>query len=141
VAGAGSFERAGTACCNAAAAGAAAVLAGGPEASIELCGEGLNLLGVPTGSVDVMLVVYVVGLMDHLYLKHEVTRYKAGLEHLYSIELTSRESIDLVSGVAACHNNAPRSARCFRGVKARYRKLTNIRLSRPAIVLAVGLVL
>jgi hypothetical protein len=33
--------------------------------------------------------VYVVGLMDHLYLKHEATRYKAGLEHLYSIELTS----------------------------------------------------
>ena len=104
------------------------------------CG-GIKPSSVPTGSVEVRSVVYVVGLMDHLYLKHEVTRYKAGLEHLYSIELTSRESIDLVSGVAACHNNAPRSARCFRGVKARYRKLTNIRLSRPAIVLAVGLVL
>jgi hypothetical protein len=40
--------------------------------------------------------------MDHLYLEHEDTRYKAGLEHLYSIELALRESIDLVSGVATC---------------------------------------
>lgn len=75
-------------------------------------------------SVEVAPVVYVVGLMDHLYLKHEATRYKAGLEHLYSIELASRESIDLVSGVAACHNNVPRFARCFRGVKARYPEIT-----------------
>jgi hypothetical protein len=88
--------------------------------------------------MEVASVVYVNGLMDHLYLKHEATRYKAGLEHLYSVELASRESIDLVSGAAACRNNVPRFAGCFRGVKARYRKLTNIRLSRPATVLAVG---
>jgi hypothetical protein len=75
--------------------------------------------------MEVTSVVYVNGLMDHLHLKREAARYKAGLEHLYSIELASRESIDLVSGVAAGHNNVPRFARCFRSVKARYRNLTH----------------
>jgi hypothetical protein len=53
-------------------------------------------------------VVYVEGLMGWLYLEreHEVARYEQVFEHLYSIALPPRETIDLMSEVAASYNSA-----------------------------------
>jgi transcriptional regulator with XRE-family HTH domain len=53
-------------------------------------------------------VVYVEGLMGWLYLEREpeVARYKQVFEHLNSIALTPRETIELISGVGARYNGA-----------------------------------
>jgi transcriptional regulator with XRE-family HTH domain len=54
-------------------------------------------------------VVYVEGLMGGLYLEREpeVARYKEVFEHLNSIALTPRETIELMSEVGARYNSAP----------------------------------
>jgi transcriptional regulator with XRE-family HTH domain len=53
-------------------------------------------------------VVYVEGLMGWLYLEreHEVARYKRVFEHLNSIALTPRETIELMAEVGARYNSA-----------------------------------
>jgi transcriptional regulator with XRE-family HTH domain len=53
-------------------------------------------------------VVYVEGLMGWLYLEREaeVARYKRVLKHLHEIALSPRETIDLITEVAAQYNSA-----------------------------------
>ena len=54
-------------------------------------------------------VVYVEGLMGWLYLEREqeVARYEQVFEHLHSIALSPRETIDLISEIGLQYNSAP----------------------------------
>jgi transcriptional regulator with XRE-family HTH domain len=57
-------------------------------------------------------VVYVEGLMGWLYIEreHEVARYEQVFEHLRSIALNPKETIELISEIGAQYNGAPRAA-------------------------------